>query len=89
MTRNRGSASHLDLANAGAERANGKTPTPLAGKKDKEAVGEDFGSGFCINAYRRAVQLSEVGGKTPPTSFTCDQTERAYAYTFNGKTLSK
>lgn len=83
------SASHLDLANAGAERANGKTPTQLAGKKDKDVVGEDFASGFCINAYRRAVQLAEVGGKTPPTSFTCDQTGRAYAYSFPGKTLVK
>ena len=83
------SASHLDLANAGAEKSKGKTPSPLTGKKDKDAVGEDFGSGFCINAYRRALQLSEVGEKTPPTSFTCDQTERAYAFTFQGKALVK
>lgn len=81
------SASHLELANGSAEKANGKAQSPLAGKQDKEAVGEDFGSGFCINGYRRALQLSEVGGKTPPTSFTCDQNERAYAFTFQSKSL--
>lgn len=82
-------ASHLDLASAGAEKANGKAPTPLAGKQDTEVIGEDFGSGFCINGYRRAMQLSEVGGNTLPTSFTCDQNERAYAFTFAGKSLVK
>ena len=83
------SASHLELANAGAEKAKSKPASALKGKKDKEAVTEDFGSGFCINGYRRALELSTVGEKTPPTSFTCDQNERAYAFTFQGKTLIK
>jgi hypothetical protein len=84
------SASHLDLANAGAEKSKGKPASALKGKKDKDAVTEDFGSGFCINGYRRALELSAAGGeKTPPTSFTCDQSERAYAFTFQGKTLVK
>lgn len=83
------SASPLDLANAGAEKANGKAASSLTGKKDKDAVGEDFASGFCVNAYRRAVQLAAVNGNTPPTSFTCDQTERAYTFTFAGKALVK
>jgi hypothetical protein len=84
------SASHLELANAGAEKVKSKTASALKGKKDKDAIDEDFGSGFCINGYRRAVELSAAGGeKTPPTSFTCDQNERAYAFTFAGKTLIK
>ena len=83
------SASALELANAGAEKAKGKTLSPLTGKKDKDVVTEDFGSGFCVNGYRRALDLAAVGEKTPPTSFTCDQNERAYAFTFAGKTLIK
>lgn len=82
------SASPLDLAIAGANKAKGKEQ-PASGKKDKEKIEEDFASGFCINGYRRAIQLAEVGEKTPPASFTCDQSERAYAFTFRGKTLVK
>ena len=83
------SASHLDLANAGAEKAKSKPVSPLKSKKDKDFISEDFASGFCINGYRRAMELAAVGEKTPPTSFTCDQSERAYAFTFTGKTLIK
>jgi hypothetical protein len=82
------SASPLDLAIAGANKAKGKDQ-PISGKQDKEKIDEDFGSGLCINGYRRASQLAEAGEKSSPTSFTCDQTGRAYAFTFTGKALVK
>jgi hypothetical protein len=53
------------------------------------ALPDDYGSSLCRNALARAMALSQAGDKTRVTSYTCDQYDRSWSITFNGKILTQ
>lgn len=46
---------------------------------------DDFGAAFCAGGYRRAQQLAQVGDGRNVTSYTCNQSERSFSFSFQGK----
>ncbi len=76
-----------DLARAGNAKAVGRPFIIPASKSSASAMPDDSGSALCANALRRAMSLAQSGDKAGVTSFTCDQHNRTFTFTFNGKNL--
>ncbi len=77
-----------DLAKGVAAAASGNPPVNPAVRQEQPAE-EDTGAALCGSGYRRALALAQAGDGSGITSYTCDQHERSYQFTFNGKVLTK
>jgi hypothetical protein len=64
-------------------------PAPVAtvGRTEK-ALPDDSGSVLCSNGFRKAMLLAQLGDGQSVTSFRCDENNRSFSFTFNGKDLS-
>lgn len=76
---------YTDLARGVAADAAGREHTPFV--RQDPPTGNPTGAALCSEAFRRAMELVRAGDGQSVTSFTCDQTERSYRFTFNGKAL--
>lgn len=54
-----------------------------------QPVADDSGAALCGNGSRRALALAQIGDRIGITSYTCDQHDRSYQFTFNGKSLAE
>lgn len=79
----------LDLAQNVAAVLSGGNPAGPRIESSSAILPDDSGAALCSNAFRRAMALTQTGDKSGVTSFTCDQAERSFTFTFNGKTLGK
>jgi hypothetical protein len=55
--------------------------------KEEQPAQDDSGASLCANGYRHALALARAGDGSGVTSYTCNQHERSYQFTFNGKVL--
>lgn len=76
---------YTDLARGASADASGREHVPFV--RQDPPVGNPSGAALCSEAFRRAMELVRAGDGQSVTSFTCDQTERSYRFTFNGKAL--
>ena len=77
-----------DLARGAAASVVGQTSFNAAARQE-QPVQDDSGASLCINGYRRADALAQLGDGSGITSYTCDQHEGSYQFTFNGKVLTR
>jgi hypothetical protein len=77
-----------DLARGVAASVVGQASFNTAARQ-KQPVQDDSGASLCINGYRRAQALAQVGVGSGVTSYICDQHEGSYQFTFNGKVLTR
>ncbi|MFN0110747.1 MAG: hypothetical protein ACKVZH_17955 [Blastocatellia bacterium] len=78
----------LALARAVADSVSGNNPPPLAIQSSTPPLPDDSGAALCSNGFRRAMTLVQAGDRSSMTSFTCDQADRSFVFTFSGKSLS-
>jgi hypothetical protein len=78
-----------DLAQTVAALVEGKTPEAPAVQRADAPLPEDFSSSLCHNAFTRAMNVSQAGDRTRVTSYTCDQNNFSWSFTFNGKLLTR
>ncbi|MGE0133400.1 MAG: hypothetical protein AB7U82_35435 [Blastocatellales bacterium] len=81
-------ADFADLAKGVAAAASGNPPVSPSVRQEQPAE-DDTGASLCGGGYRRALALAQAGDGSGITSYTCDQHERSYQFTFNGKVLTK
>ena len=73
-----------------ANRVAAGAPLPDAAiARTEKALPDDTGSVLCSNGFRKAMLLAQLGDGQSVTSFTCDQNNRSFSFTFNGKDLSQ
>jgi hypothetical protein len=77
-----------DLARGVAASVVGQ-PSFNTAARQEQPVQDDSGASLCINGYRRADALAQLGDGSGITSYTCDQHEGSYQFTFNGKVLTR
>jgi len=75
-----------DLARSVAA-ATGSHPLVNTAAKQGQPAEDDSGASLCANGYRRALALAQAGDGSGVTSYTCNQHERSYQFSFNGKVL--
>ncbi|MDX2040608.1 MAG: hypothetical protein SF097_05130 [Acidobacteriota bacterium] len=75
-----------DLARGSAAVAAERTP-PGLNAREGNAVRHDSGAALCSNGFRRAMALAQLGDKASVTSFTCDQQEGSFTFTFQPKQI--
>jgi hypothetical protein len=81
--------SFTDLARTVATLVEGKTPQAPAVQRAAGPITDDYGSILCHNAFVRAMNVSQAGDRTRVTSYTCDQNNLSWSFTFNGKILTQ
>jgi hypothetical protein len=85
--RRRWEANFNDLAKQATNITSGKTLSQLL-IKESDATAEDSGSALCLSGLRRARALAQISDtKGTYTSYTCDQHQGSFAFTFSGKSL--
>lgn len=77
----------FDNLTRGVARIVGGNPPGSVTARDVSPVSADTGSALCGNGMRRAMLLAQAGDKTGLTSYTCNQSESSFTFTFNGKNL--
>lgn len=77
-----------DLARGVAAAVGSHPPIDPTVRQEQPDV-DDTGASLCGNGYRRALALAEAGDGSGITSYTCNQSERSYQFTFNGKVLTR
>lgn len=76
-------ADPVGLTNAAVTRLDGSTkPDPAVAFKPEE-VAADYGASFCLNAFRKATELSKAEEPTTMADFRCDRRLRFYAFNYN------
>ncbi|MGH9801776.1 MAG: hypothetical protein ACRD82_15550 [Blastocatellia bacterium] len=73
-----------DLARSSAALAANVEP-PGLGAREGGIVRPDTGASLCSNGFRRAMALAQLGDRAGVTSFTCDQQEGSFTFTFQAK----
>ncbi len=77
----------------GLGRAANKTsaglPTSAVTNRLEKALPDERGSVLCSNGFRKAMLLAQLGDGQSVTSFTCDQNNRSFSFTFRGKNLGQ
>lgn len=73
-----------DLVRGSAAVAVNGTPPGLIAREGS-AFQPDTGAALCSNGFRRALALAQLGDKAGVTSFTCDQQEGSFTFTFQAK----
>jgi hypothetical protein len=81
--------SFTDLAQAVALLVTGRGPLTPAVQASAQQLPDDFGADYCAGALRRAMALSQAGDKASVTSFGCNQSDRSYSFTYQGKSLTR
>ncbi len=76
-----------DLARTGNAKAVGKPFMTLTAGRSESPLPDDSGPDLCANAFRRAMSLAQDGDGSGITSFTCNQQDRSFRFSFNGKVL--
>ncbi len=64
-------------------------PLPPTRVDQEQPVPDDAGASLCGNGYRRAVLLAKGGDRSGMTSYTCNQQERSFQFSFNGKVVTE
>jgi hypothetical protein len=77
-----------DLAKGMAAAAGHQRLVNIAARQEQPAQ-DDSGALLCSEGFRRALALAQAGDKTGITSYTCNQHDRSYQFTFNGKVLTQ
>ena len=75
-----------DLAKGALLAAANGNPNQSA-SRDDHVYPPDSGAALCSNGFRRAMALAQTGDKKGVTSYTCDQQEGSFSFTFQGKSL--
>lgn len=75
-----------DLVRGSASIAAERTPPGLSAREGN-AVRPDSGAALCSNGFRRAMALAQLGDRASVTSFTCDQQEGSFTFTFQPKQI--
>jgi hypothetical protein len=78
-----------DLAQTIAALVWGETPQAPGVQRADTPIPDDHSSSLCHNAFIRAMNLSQAGDRTRVTSYTCDQNNLSWSFTFNGKLLTR
>ncbi|MBL8191080.1 MAG: hypothetical protein JNK38_23890 [Acidobacteria bacterium] len=76
----------IDLVRGSASVAAERTPPGLS-VREGSAVRPDSGADLCSNGFRRAMALAQLGDRASVTSFTCDQQEGSFTFTFQPKQI--
>lgn len=77
------------LGRAANKVSNGLPITSAAVDQIEKALPNETGSVLCSNGFRKAMLLAQLGDGQSVTSFTCDQRNRYFSFTFNGKDLGQ
>jgi hypothetical protein len=73
-----------------ANKVSAGLPVPAAiVNQSEKALPDAAGSILCSNGFRKAMLLAQLGDGQSPTSFICDQNNRSFSFTFNGKDLGQ
>ena len=76
------------LGRAANKTSNG-LPSSAVTDRIEKVLPDEVGSVLCSNGFRKAMQLAQLGDGQSVTSFTCDQNNRSFSFTFNGKDLGQ
>lgn len=79
-------AKPVDLSRAAANALAGAQANAAIQRADV-SLPDDYGAAVCSNGFSRAQLLTLAGDGTNITSYTCNQQERSFTFTFAGKTL--
>lgn len=76
----------VDLGRAAANALAG-TQANAAIQRADVSLPDDYGAAVCSNGFSRAQLLTQAGDGASVTSYTCNQHERSFTFTFAGKAL--
>jgi hypothetical protein len=62
-------------------------PTANVSARNESAASPESGALLCAGGSRRALALAAAGDRSGITSYTCNQQQRSFQFTFNGKAL--
>jgi len=62
-------------------------PTANVTARSDAASAPDTGASLCAGGMRRATAMALAGDKSGLASYTCNQTEGSFSFSFNGKAL--
>jgi len=62
-------------------------PTANVTARSDAASAPDTGASLCAGGMRRATAMAQAGDKSGLASYTCNQTEGSFSFSFNGKAL--
>jgi hypothetical protein len=77
------------LGRAANKVSNGTPDASATVDRTEKALPDEVGSVLCSNGFRKAMLLAQLGDGQSVTSFTCDQSNRSFSLTFNGKDLGQ
>ena len=76
------------LGRAANKTSNGAPSSAVVNRIEK-VLPDDTGSVLCSNGFHKAMRLAQLGDGQNVTSFTCNQSNRSFSFTFNGKDLGQ
>ncbi|NOT59947.1 MAG: hypothetical protein HOP19_06940, partial [Acidobacteria bacterium] len=76
------------LGRAANKASNGLPSSAMVNRVEK-VLPDATGSVLCSNGFGKAMQLAQLGDGQNVTSFTCDQNQRLFSFTFHGKDLGQ
>jgi len=78
-----------DLVGVSSVAAGLQSQSPKVSLIQQKSLPPESGASLCSVGYRRAMLLAQAGDGSGITSYTCNQQERSFQFTFNGKFLGQ